>query len=241
MDLNEFFPFQCLNNNELESELSSTQLPLSNYQHLYFDPRIRCTKFNESVNPDVCFGNSSNYECDYYEFDDLISLVNHAYKSDLRLLSMNIHSIPKNLLKLQSEYNLNLIDVFCVSETYLNVHTEGLYNIPQFDMFPMSRVSKTGGGVAVYCRSKFNAKLAANLCLSSTNLEMVFVEFEHGSRKLLIRSIYRPPKASFTIFLEEFESVLATIDNTYKEHNVILVGDKSITIWNKIVHVLICI
>ena len=83
---NEFLPFQCFNNNELMSELCSAQLPLSNYQQLYFDPRIRCTRFNERVNPDVRLDNSSNYECDYYEFGDLISLVNHAYKSDLRLL-----------------------------------------------------------------------------------------------------------------------------------------------------------
>ena len=212
MDLNEFLPFQCLYNNELESELSSTQLTLSKYQHLNFDPRIRCTRFNESVNPDVCFGNSSIYECDYYEFDDLISLVSHAYESDLGLFSMNIHSLPKNFLKLQTEYNLNLTEVFCVSETYLNVHTEGLYSIPQFDAFLMSRVSRAGGGAAVYCRNKLNAKLAANLCLSFNNLEMVFIEFQHGSRKLLIGSTYRPPKASFTIFLKEFESVYATID-----------------------------
>ena len=65
----------------------------------------------------------------------------------------------------------------------------------------MGRVLRTGGGVTVYCRSKFNAEMVANLCLSFTNLEMdYFIELEHGSRKLLIGIIYQPPLSSFRVF-----------------------------------------
>ena len=90
----------------------------------FFYIRSSFSKFNEFHNPDF-FQNFSasglNNSCDYYDYDDFTRLRECICERVLLIASMNIHSIPCNLLNLETEYNnvLKMLDVFCVCESSL--------------------------------------------------------------------------------------------------------------------------
>ena len=61
---------------------STHLLALTNCKHLQFESRIHFTTFDERINLDGYFSKASDYDLDFYDFVDWISLVNQVYKID---------------------------------------------------------------------------------------------------------------------------------------------------------------
>ena len=145
-------------------------------------------------------------------------------------MSLNIRSIPKSLDKLLIEFDMLKIDIFCVSETWLNEHIYQLYNMPNFELFSVHRTNKRGGGVAIYVRDFFCATVVGDLCMTSSVIEAVFIEFKWGSTKYLFGNLYRPPASNCIQFLEELNEILQIIDARFCNHLICISGDMNINI-----------
>ena len=130
----DFFPFGCLSDLELASELNNYTMGFSDYCSMKFNPTELFNSFNNDINPDQNVSNFSDdsNDCEYYYIDDFFHKIDKLLDSDLKILSLNIRSIPKSLDKLLIEFDMLKIDIFCVSETWLNEHIYQLYNMPNF-------------------------------------------------------------------------------------------------------------
>ena len=238
MDLETLFPFQTLSDADFLNENTNIYVSFSDYQNMYFDPRMAFDRFNEFANIDELSYEINNVECNYYNSSEFHNMLENVCDSNLRIVSLNIRSIPKNLLRLETEYAsiLHSTDIFCISETYLTAEIESLYEIPSFNKYAMSRKSSKAGGVALYCRSFLESEIVDNLSMVSDCIEMVFVKIFAAGKNYLVGSIYRSPSFPLISFIEEFGFVLQTIATDYKNFHVIIYGDKNINLlredWN---------
>ena len=136
------FPFDLLNDVELLTEFrQEVLLPLSSYQHIFFDPGLHSDRFNECTTPDNTINREVSDECNYYNYEDVTYKLSNVHDRDLRTLSLNIRSMTKILIKIQTEYSriLNVSDLFCVSEIWLTDDAEQIYNIASFSKFSLQR------------------------------------------------------------------------------------------------------
>ena len=103
-----------MNDEEILSELCFEVLPFSEYQFKYFDVCLSHDRFNEVTSPKVLNLNMNENTCEYYEFDSLKHLFSGIHERDLQVSSLKFHSMPANLLNLQTEYylSLNMLDIF---------------------------------------------------------------------------------------------------------------------------------
>ena len=105
MDNTFVFPFDLLNDVELLTEFRQEILPLSSYQHLLFDPHLHSDRFNEYKTYDNAISREVSDECNYYNYEDVTYKLSKVHDCELRNLSLNIRSIPKNWIKIQTEYS----------------------------------------------------------------------------------------------------------------------------------------
>ena len=118
----------------------------------------------------------------------------------LKIVNLNIRSLPKHLDEFEILMNDNPFDVMCLSETWLNstwsdaeLHIDG-YNIIRTDQ----NNSQRGGGTAIYYNTKLMARQRSDLAqdIETTWLEITFP----NQKKTLVCSLYKPPNADFEAF-----------------------------------------
>ena len=226
------FPFQTLTDHELLKELSEETLSFNEYCNMYFDPQFPRDRFTEFAYNDEVYQNLQSSDSKYYSSDDFIQNLEDVHSNDLKIVSLNVRSIPKNLLKIQTEHAqiLNMMDIFCVTETWLNSDIENLYNLPNFNRFSVHRESDKAGGVTLYCKQFLNVEPVDHLCSISNCIEKVFVKFRISDKNYLVGSIYRPPSCRVDLFTEDFEELLHTITNEYRDFHIIICGDMNINL-----------
>ncbi|KAK3913454.1 putative RNA-directed DNA polymerase from transposon BS [Frankliniella fusca] len=94
------------------------------------------------------------------------------------------------------------IDVICVSETWLKTG-EQVY-LPGYNSFNVTRNKKVGGGVSIFVRSLYPAKVLAHSCGEMYKPEYLIIDITVGSDKIMFAGIYRPPKVGhLDLFLED--------------------------------------
>ena len=235
MDSTFLFPFDLLNDVELLTEFRQEVLPLSSYQHLLFDPHLHSDRFNEHISPDNAVNREVSDECNFYNYEDVTYKLSNVHDRELRILSLNIRSIPKNLIKIQTEYSriLNVTDLFCVSETWLTDDIEHIYNIASFSKFSLQRKHSKGGGVLIYCRNYISAEIVDCLSCTLSHLELIFINFSIGGKNYLVGSLYRPPASNFNDFTSELERILLKIQTDFQNFEVIICGDTNLNLFRE--------
>ena len=96
-------------------------------------------------------------------------------------MSLNIRSIPKSLDKLLIEFNMLIIDIRYVSETWLNEHTYQLYNIPNFELFWCTEPIKEEGAwlCTLEILVNYGLRLSSDISyLPTFSMQMVYVSRE---------------------------------------------------------------
>ena len=105
--------------------------------------------------------------------------------------------------------------------------------IQGYDSFFISRVGKTGGGVAIFTKSNLQAKLVRNGSLSIHDvMDCISVEIETSEKNVVICCAYRPPNKNIHDFTLQLDSILKIFQNK----TVFLVGDMNINILNHASH-----
>ena len=151
---------------------------------------------------------------------------------------MDIKSIKGGLLNVQSVGNKTLeirdliidedFDILAITETWLNEYDSAKIaemNPDTHTFLHSPREDKRGGGVGVFMNKNFK------------QIKVIKTEtwdtFEHlqlscfiGETKVTIITVYRPPRNSVRLFINEFRNYLETIDMV--SSNVIVCGDFNI-------------
>ena len=93
--------------------------------------------------------------------NDLGSL-NIGYANSLRILSLNIRSIPKHSEHFLTNFHFSSFDSVGFSETRLTNYTAPVYKIQSYDMFSQRR-SASGSGIVLYLKHNFKAAVIKEL------------------------------------------------------------------------------
>ncbi|CAB3983858.1 RNA-directed DNA polymerase from transposon BS [Paramuricea clavata] len=149
----------------------------------------------------------------------------------LRLGHLNVRSLPRHLDEIKALVCLNNMDIFAMSETWLNSTWNDCelsvdnYTIYRLDRTGSStlRSSTKGGGVAAYVKNSLLSR-RVNYSDSGINFEHLCLEIkQHQSGpKFLFISIYQPPDSD-----AEFYNVLGKLLDiaSSKYNEIIVVGD----------------
>lgn len=120
-------------------------------------------------------------------------------------------------------------DIITVSETWLNVNIlSDSISLPGYQLFRKDRKDLRGGGVAIYIKIKFRAKIINNL--PASNIEQVWISFSLHHLTYAIGSVYKPPKYSAVNFVTGLEDVLGNLTPTV--NYLIFAGDLNIDFLN---------
>ena len=171
------------------------------------------------IDPDINYLNElypnadSIASTEYYEINALGELM-FPSKEDLSVFHVNIRSlVPKldeiNILlqSLTFEY-----DVICITESWLTSGKIGLVDIPNYNALHTIRPDDArGGGVTIYCHKRFNVKHLIEASVSRPNIETLFVTITLNRRTVILGCVYKPPRASYFGFIEEFSTLYNSI------------------------------
>lgn len=104
------------------------------------------------------------------------------------------------------------VDIIIVSETWLKDTIQ--VSLPGYQSFYRNRGNKKmGGGVAVFIKSCYEAKIVTMSQGVLNRPEYILVDVLVGDVKILVAGIYRPPKIGF---LENFQEDIYKHTINYK-------------------------
>ena len=147
------------------------------------------------------------------------------YKGLLQIGHINARSIPKHIHEIYKVLLETGIDILCVCETFISENTpNSAYEIPGYIFFHFDRTMACRGGVGVYIRSEYPARVIKPP-IELVQPEMIFVEVTVGSVKMAVGVIYKSPLIPYSVFAGIHENI-AFITSKY-EHCIIL-GDMNI-------------
>ncbi len=105
-------------------------------------------------------------------------------------------------------------DIISITETWININDKHLIsevNIPGYTIFLDCRENRRGGGVILYIKDSIDA-IEINKNKRSA-YESVYVKIKVNRKRVIIGTIYRPPKTTIEddqLLYEELESVIKT-------------------------------
>jgi hypothetical protein len=179
--------------------------------------------------------------CKYYYSSNQMTDIAEANKnSSLSMLHLNIRSSPKNLDTLVATLHSSDmdIDLITLSETWLKSYNADLHGIAGYAHEFTTRETRAGGGTSIYIKENWIYKVRNDLCHSSEEFEMLWIEIDKDSTNtptnLIVGSIYRCPGANPTDFINKLQSTLTTISLEDKE--VIHMGDYNLNLLNADTH-----
>ena len=154
---------------------------------------------------------------------DIIKKKFENHDNLLKLGHVNACSVPKHLHEI--ERIIEYFDVFGTCETFIKPNTpKTAFNISGYNFFHVDRTMASRGGVGMYIRSEYPAKLI-KLPVDLVQPELIFVEITVGAVKMAVGVVYKSPLIPYTVFAAIHEN-LAFVTAKY-EHCVIL-GDINI-------------
>lgn len=141
----------------------------------------------------------------------------------LRVCHINAQSLLPKIDEFVHAFENSLVDVICVSETWLKPHvSDNLVAVKGYRCFRNDRSGRIGGGVAVYIKSHFKSRVVS-VSDAHSETEYIFLETLIGSQKCLIGAVYNPPRC---FNLDPISNAIASINHQYA--HVIMCGDFNI-------------
>lgn len=208
------FPFEGINEPELNDVLSDTHLPFDYFNSLVYEYNQSRTNENERNSVDYvdeAVTNENLVECKYFDDESFSNLSPCLEK--LSALFCNINSVPKNLDTFTSTY-LNkykpMVLSFC--EARLDKNTEDLYPLEGYIARFNSRNSR-GGGLITYIKSSIPHKVIPSMCVMTDYVEALGIEINLDGEIFCICSIYRKPGSDFEQFMNAYQDILRNIGN----------------------------
>ena len=153
--------------------------------------------------------------CKYYTPEAINSISGDKFK--LKVLHINIHSIPaklselKNLLQKLKDAN-HEVDLLLLCETFLNETNKNSVDINGYTLREDHRQTMTKGGVAIYINNKLQFTPRPDLSIFDEGVfESYFVEITAESRNIIVGEVYRIPNTNQESFLDRYQSIIEKI------------------------------
>ena len=157
--------------------------------------------YNQDENDETIITN-----CNYFTEDQLFERFHDTSHSNLTLFNFNIRSMNRNfdkLIVLLEKLNFDL-SVIGLTETWFSEKPHSLYSLPGYDLVTNNRLTRQGGGVALYVSLKYEYNVQQELNVMSDLLETLFIEMKvPGKRNIVVGIIYRPPQGNVNLFVNE--------------------------------------
>ncbi len=147
----------------------------------YLDLNTLLQDFIEGDNDDDLLTNIL-MESRYYDVDNLITLCKSLSGDQVKVMHLNIQSLPAKFDKLLSiltdlEESGIYLDAIRLCETWLHQGNIDIYSISGYNLVYKNRLNTKGGGVAIYLRSSIDYKLREDLSIfNEGKFESVFIE-----------------------------------------------------------------
>ena len=119
----------------------------------------------------------------------------------LKIVHLNIRSLPKKIDQLRLILGSSNIDIFTLSETWLHEHLiHNMYIIQNYQIVRQDRslnsTKKRGGGVLMFVKNVIETQVQAQESTSSKDLEVQWTRIKRMHAKdILLANVYRPPTA----------------------------------------------
>ena len=158
----------------------------------------------------------------------------------LKLVHVNVRSLPKKIDQLRVLLLDSCIDVVTISETWLNasvalpeINIEGFLAYRQ-DREGGTRVKKKGGGLLTYINCKYASDseelLELNKVTRDMELQWSIVHREH-SKDVVVCNVYRPPYGNLEKFISYMEECIKSFDLGKVE--LFILGDMNVDFKSK--------
>ena len=166
-------------------------------------------------------------KCSYHKMKSkFLAEYNNNDLCNFRTMFYNIDGNRSNFDTFSTELQTQRIDysVIALAETNISKDKGDLYKINDYSHYyndKMPNKSK-GSGVCIYVHSSFNATVNNRLCLTTTNIESLFVTVNKGDTRANVGVIYRSPNGD----AKEFNKELAHLISLFPEHmKSVILGD----------------
>lgn len=133
----------------------------------------------------------------------------------LKIAHLNCNAFNNKYCDIYNFINTEEIDILSLNETFFKHKSTNHNLINGYIMLRCDREYSNGGGVAIIIRNTLKFQVIKSS--SNEDHELIAIEIEDGSNKIVIVSVYTPPSSQSEFsFLNEFL-------NNYK--NLIIIGD----------------
>ena len=143
----------------------------------------------------------------------------------LKIAHLNVNGLLRKLNTLKVLIEETNVDILAVTETHLEADIpDEKVEIDNYELLRRDRKTDDGwGGVIVYHKEilhgiEFKPE-------TECDLEMIWLECNVRSQKLLVSCVYQPPR-DHRVFMTKFENIVNEI--TSKRQNVVILGDLNI-------------
>ena len=145
---------------------------------------------------------------------------------DFKTLFYNIDGNRSNFDTFSSELQTQntTYSVIALAETNTNKDKGNLYTLNDYTHYYNDKLpnKSKGSGVCMYVHSSFNATVNNKLCLTTENIESLFLTINKGNSKVNLGVIYRSPNGDSKEFLKEFAHLTSQFPKHIKS---IILGD----------------
>ena len=159
-----------------------------------------------------------------------VNIINKEMKNfsnKFKAAHLNVRSLPKNIVEFSDIISKTDFDIVAVSETWLSKKTPlDRYTLDNFNIFRNDRKNKRGGGVALFCRDHYKAKIIKTPCDKEIP-EMLWLEVKVGINNVAIGVLYKQPKIPHSVFVNLYECLVGIYA---KYEHTILLGDFNVNI-----------
>ena len=197
----------------------------------------------EILNDNLEHCNQILSQCKYYTCNEFVTGCKFEY---INFVGFNIDGVRTNFdnfLITHDKLSLNnsktIINGYFLCETNVTEFEAQSYYIPNYNKFVLDRLKKAdgslkqkGSGLIIFLSDMFtNVKIKSEFNISSTDFEILGLEVNLKTEKLLLINCYRSPSGNFNNFIDGFADLLSKI-NDYKEHKSYILGDLNVNLFN---------
>ena len=152
------------------------------------------------------------------------------YHTNFNVFFNNIDGNQSNFdaLSVELKKYKNKISVIALCETNINLDHKNLYPLEGYESHYQTKINgkSKGSGLGLYIREEFIFEELPSLCITTANIEALFVKITNTKEEITMGVVYRPPNGSLKQFLLEIEKILIKLP---KDH-VYLAGDFNINL-----------
>ena len=150
-----------------------------------------------------------------------LRLLRIKHRNNVFISYLNINSIRNKLVEYSALFD-NYFDIFVIAETKL----DSSFPTPQFILKGYKSpyrldISCNSGGILVYVKDSISSRRLTR-CIIPIDIQIIPIELNLKSHKLLLISIYRPPRQNIVYFLSNLSDIIDFYNNYDR---CVIIGD----------------